>query len=115
MKVRDKLNHKMNTYTCSICYTEETVKKTIAERKKCDTCIEGYICVDCIPHIDPVGSIFLPTRRKVEKAIRCPCCRTLNWKYHYSQILDTTLGYDLEMYEEYDNPATRIYIKNTSL
>lgn len=82
----------------------------------CGTCDSGYMCFDCINDIDPCGSIFEDCRKCVERVIKCPCCRSLNWKYHFSQIIRITLGMDLM---DYDNerypPALVLYVKNQAM
>ena len=103
---------------CCICMEKSTdIIKSGCSVIKCYTCDEGFICNDCIPKIDPHGSIYLSKRRALEKAIRCPCCRTLNWNYHYNQLIGIILEVELpDNEEEYtDNKALQVFFKNRQL
>ena len=112
----------MNTIpsiNCVICLeTTTNVNKACCSAIKCYTCADGFVCNDCIPEIDPSGSIFLDDPDDVADAIKCPCCRTLNWNYHYNQIVRITLGYDLDdNWDEKDEddtlpPAIKLYLRN---
>ncbi len=111
----------MNTIpsiTCVICLeTTTNVNKACCSAIKCYTCADGFVCNTCIPEIDPSGSIFLNDLDEVADAIKCPCCRTLNWNYHYNQIVRISLDYDLEntyTFEEDDDlkPALKMYLRN---
>jgi hypothetical protein len=62
--------------------------------------------------MDPHGSIF-EKREYIENAIKCPCCRNLNWKYHFDQIIRVTLDYDMpDNSEDLTEPALILYCKN---
>jgi hypothetical protein len=76
----------------------------------CSTCESGYVCKGCIGKFDPYGSAF-QNMKYVKKTIKCPCCRQLNWKYQFNQIIKTTLGYDMFDYEQ-DKPALMLYVNN---
>jgi len=57
---------------------------------------------------------------RVAKAIKCPCCRVLNWNYHYNQIVLTSLGYDPDVGEgdwQYENinRAQRVFLRNAGI
>jgi len=76
---------------------------------KCYTCNEGFVCDGCMWKFDPTGSMFLEKLSYVKKTIKCPCCRTLNWNYHYNQIVQITLG-DMDCLPE--NAACDLFVKN---
>ena len=99
------------TTPCNICLEPSTDKFDM----KCDTCKEGYICSDCQNNIVPNGILWADAD-DVKSAIKCPCCRILNWKNYYSQFIEYGLNYDLEEYEpeEYNN-AVQVYLRNKNL
>ena len=96
--------------TCNICMGEQPTELTAYV---CTTCESGFVCTGCIPRFDPSGSIFEDTKY-VKKTIKCPCCRQLNWKYHFNQIIQTSLGYDMFAYCT-DNLAHMVYINNSNM
>jgi len=99
------------TIHCNICLDPSTNKFDM----KCDTCKEGYICSDCQNNIVPNGILWADAD-DVKSAIKCPCCRTLNWKNYYSQFIEYGLNYDLEEYEpEEYNSAVQVYLRNKNL
>ena len=108
----------IETINCSICLDANTnVKKNACHTIKCYTCSDGFICSTCIGRVDPSGSIYKETLKDVEKAIKCPCCRTLNWNYHYNQIVGIVLAH--ELYYEWDegytddfNNAIKLFLRN---
>ena len=54
----------------------------------------------CMVEIDLNGVIFSDDTEIVYKKIKCPCCRTLNWKYYYSMFISVEIGYgDMLGYE----------------
>jgi len=67
---------------CCICL--ETFEKF---QYDCSTCSDGKICFDCMIKKDPSMGGFEDSREKLEDAIKCPCCRQLNWKYAYNIFL----------------------------
>ena len=78
----------------------------------CLTCEGGFICKGCIAKFDPSGSIF-GNKAYVKKTIKCPCCRQLNWRYHFNQIIQTTLGYDLgDIVLNEDTPCLTLFVSN---
>lgn len=101
---------------CNICLTEYSeINKSCVSNIKCYTCNEGFVCNNCISDVDPCGSIFSRHLRYIKRAIRCPCCRTLNWNYHFNQIIKIALGSDVEedsYNPDYNNPALKVFIKN---
>lgn len=109
----------ISSINCVICLeTYTNVKKNCASAIKCYTCADGFVCNHCIPSIDPSGSIFLDYPDEVADAIKCPCCRTLNWNYHYNQIIGITMDYDLDdNWDENDEdetlpPAIKLFLRN---
>ena len=113
----------MANRSCNICLEEKEIViskyRCIAEIV-CHTCQSGYVCKNCIPNVDPRGSIFLRTKRQVANAIKCPCCRVLNWNYHYNQIVLTTLGYGPDAGEgdwQYENinREQRVFLRNAGI
>jgi len=79
----------------------------------CTTCESGYVCKKCIWKFDPCGSAFEKDMEDVKDIIKCPCCRQLNWKYHFNQIIQTTLYYDLTHYDDKHHiPALKLYYHN---
>lgn len=99
---------------CCVCLDEED---TDCCSYQCVTCNDGFVCWGCMGKKDPHGSIFVCESNGgieyMENAIRCPCCRSLNWKYHFNQIISVTFGMDLADYDD-DNypPAIKLYVKN---
>ena len=96
---------------CVICLEQNNnkYKKSSPAVFKCYTCNEGFVCNKCLPCVDKSGSIFLGTLREVKKVIKCPCCRTLNWNYHYNQVVQITLEGEDSLPE---NDACDLMIKN---
>ena len=110
--------NKIAEIDCSICMEKtKNIRKNNCHVIKCYTCEEGFICNDCIPKVDPHGSIFLSKRKQLEKAIRCPCCRTLNWNYQYNQLIGIIIAEDMCANE--DNyagiPALDVFLRNRYL
>jgi hypothetical protein len=97
----------MTEKNCCIC-----LEKKDEFNYQCFTCNDGLICYYCINGIDPIGSIYLSKRQKVLDAIKCPCCRDLNWKYHSTLLIQQYLIYDLYAYSPQTNKAIEIFIKN---
>ncbi len=106
---------------CNICLDTHTkVRKSSPGSIKCYTCADGFVCRACIQYIDPGGSIYEGYDYEyVQQAIRCACCRTLNWNYHYNQIVQIMLDYDLEQYYCWDDmyvpPAIKLFFRNKLL
>nr|WPF46707.1 MAG: hypothetical protein [Lake Baikal virophage 10] len=96
---------------CVICLEPNDNKRKQSSPAifKCYTCNDGFVCNNCIPNFDPCGSIFLDKLSQVKKTIKCPCCRTLNWNYHYNQIVGITIA---EMDCLPENDACDLMIKN---
>ena len=104
---------KIDEITCVICFeTTKDIRKNACNVIKCYTCADGFVCNDCIPEIDPEGSIFCNSEEDVIRAIKCPCCRNLNWNYHYNQIVGIELGYNLYDLGSETNPALELFFKN---
>jgi hypothetical protein len=88
---------------------------------KCYTCNEGFVCNNCIHKFDTYGSIFEGTLEEVKKVIKCPCCRTLNWNYHFNMIIQITFDLDENTLDELPknglcrNDACHLMIKNKNL
>ena len=100
--------------TCNICMDDSSELNYASWAYVCTTCESGYVCRECIPEFDPRGSVFLNTKKKVEKTIKCPCCRQLNWKYQFNQIIQISFKHDLFDYEP-DSPVAMLYIRNADL
>jgi hypothetical protein len=89
---------------------------------ECPTCNEGKICEDCMFEKDPVAfDCSCKKRREIEHGIKCPCCRQLNWRYHYSEIIMRSFEDELEcgtyfpakkQFEYIMYPAHRLYLIN---
>ena len=96
---------------CVICLEQQDLKFKASSPAvfKCYTCSDGFVCNNCIGKFDPCGSIFLDTLHQVKKTIKCPCCRTLNWNYHYNQIIRITLE---EPDEHPENAVSKVVIRN---
>ena len=103
---------------CNICLTEKEVgKKSVCNEIICYTCNSGFVCGDCISMVDECGSIFYDNPQRVKDAIKCPCCRTPNWNYHFNQIIGITLDSDAdegtgEWARADINKAHHIFLKN---
>ena len=96
--------------TCNICFNESYQSRLTYV---CYTCKDGFVCEDCVTYFDPFGTAF-EGERYVKRTIKCPCCRQLNWKYHFSQIITVTLGgavFDTDFFNHI--PAVMIYINNS--
>lgn len=67
---------------CCVCYEEKDFKY------ECMTCQEGKICFSCFHHKAHYCSRFgRLSREEVLPILSCPCCRTINWKVLYTNIL----------------------------
>jgi len=68
--------------TCCVCYEEDYIFK-------CDTCQEGKICFDCFHEMESEfqRDITNRPRDKLLPLLKCLCCRTINWKWLYSEII----------------------------
>jgi hypothetical protein len=106
---------------CVICLSEDKEKHTLASPAvfRCYTCNEGYVCNRCLCKFDECGSIFTDDKKEIEEIIKCPCCRTLNWKYQYNQFVNIILAYDLydntDFFEECSGKCSqvvRLFLKN---
>jgi len=65
------VEEKVGTHgVCCVCMEEDEFSITVLSYS-CGTCNEGYVCEFCTNKIDP----------EFTHVIKCPCCRTLNWKY----------------------------------
>jgi len=83
----------------------------------CSTCSDGKICYDCMLAKDPNLSLLHYSREELEDAIKCPCCRQLNWKYHFTDIITITLNEELECGETFKQgffvyPSHKIFLLN---
>jgi hypothetical protein len=96
----------LTSRTCNICLDESTVESWMFV---CPTCV-GFVCGKCLGDFDPSGSIF-GNEAYVKKTIKCPCCRQMNWDYHFRQIIRHTLGDDLAEYER-DAPCHILFVSN---
>jgi hypothetical protein len=67
-----------------------------------------------MPEFDPRGSAFISDTEDLKKTIKCPCCRQLNWKYQFNQIISITLGWD-KLEGERDSPVAMLYVRNADL
>ena len=99
---------------CNICLNDSSEKASASWAYVCPTCESGYVCRECIPEFDPRGSAFIDDTEDLKKTIKCPCCRQLNWKYQFNQIVKITLGNDLFDYEP-DSPVAMLYVRNADL
>ena len=70
-------------FECCVCL-EMYDRKIIFN---CDTCLDGKICEECMIKIDKNLACFEDDKDEVKKSIKCPCCRTLNWKYCYNTFV----------------------------
>jgi len=77
---------------CNVCLDDKEYNEYSCLNMKCYTCKEGFVCSSCIPTYDPSGTPYLCDIEEVKKVLKCPCCQTLNWKYHYSQIISLLNG-----------------------
>ena len=91
---------------CNICLDESIVDKGLFV---CPTCV-GFVCRDCIPAFDPMWSPY-GDEEYVKKTIKCPCCRQMNWRYHFSFIILHTMEGDLSSYET-DIPCHILFVSN---
>ena len=69
--------------TCCICYEEKEFQY------ECYTCQEGKICFNCF-HRKAQSYTFgirKLSREEVLPILSCPCCRTINWKVLYTNLL----------------------------
>ena len=114
--------HKVSIYRCCICMEKkEFLKhgyngcKTTANSFLCQTCNEGKVCGSCMAEIDPRGIIWLNNKKKVNKIITCPCCKSKNWNYYYEYFIEAGLNYDMndDLYNE--PPAIVLYQRNMDL
>lgn len=101
---------------CCICLETFEIEKDCSTYE-CSTCSDGKICLDCMIKKDPNLSTFCDSRKQLEDAIKCPCCRQLNWKYHYRHIMLTTLGQDMESGDTFKRgvwvyPSHKIFLIN---
>ena len=86
---------------CCVCMEEDEFSTTLSY--SCGTCSEGYVCDFCTDKIDP----------ETTNVIKCPCCRTFNWKYCYRMLF-----YLLDQPDEDDDddsvlsPAHALFLKN---
>ena len=93
--------------------TYNNVNKYSCSSIKCFTCNDGFICKKCIPIVDPYGTIFMDDIEEIKEIIKCPCCRTPNWKYHFNQILGVTLDEAFDDWEQTEpNAAIKLYLRN---
>jgi hypothetical protein len=79
------------TFNCCVCF--ENFEK---DGFKCDTCNLGKVCDNCyVNNWTFIEDDFerrygyecdIGIREILEKVIKCPCCRNLNWKEVYSSI-----------------------------
>jgi len=112
--------------TCNICLETKTeIRKDRNGGIKCYTCQEGFVCDKCMCVLDPEGTLFSKDIDYIHKVIKCACCRTLNWNYHYNQIMCQIIDceqylneyglYDLKriLCEDYeDNKVIDLFIRN---
>lgn len=108
VKKHEVLNNQVDI--CSICF-ENCVEFTY----KCNTCLDGRVCRDCcMSGFFCYLSIYLQNITDVKRNIKCPCCRTENWKYHFSNILKITLAYEIfdEIWKQKSPPVFKLYINN---
>lgn len=76
-----------DTFACCVCYKDD-----ICPYFRCSYCKDGKVCWGCMVKIEgPYYSILVievKDKDKLYKILKCPCCRQLNWKYYFSQLLD---------------------------
>ena len=101
---------------CIICrkISSKNINDNGASHFKCVSCESGFVCDRCINNFDPSGSIYISDYNEVKQIIKCPCCKIVNWKYHYNQIMKISLGCD--MFEsETDNESHKYFIRQSRL
>lgn len=106
---------------CSICLNE-IEKNKIAFN--CSICNDGKICKECYEtyFIEFMGSTstlheiltygfnykFLEEHRnKFKKSLSCPCCRNIEYKHIYNEVMDELKN--LDEYVEEDTQYYRLY------
>jgi len=85
---------------CCACLEEDEFSNSLSY--SCGTCRDGYICFGCILEVDPA----------VSHKIKCPCCRTLNWKYYYRNMICSLESGDVN---DRVPPAIALFLKNQLL
>lgn len=83
---------------CCVCMEEDEFSCSLSY--SCGTCNDGHVCYDCTEKIDPETTLI----------IKCPCCRTLNWKYCYRNLFYLLEDDDAEL-----SPAHALFLKNRLL
>jgi len=95
-------------------------------RYSCKTCVDGKICWNCFDlyamkkknHCST--GLMYKDEEFIKDALKCPCCRDINWSLLYSDIVKRCLVNDLvENSEEDDwfingkpNKAIKLFYKN---
>ncbi len=113
----------MSKGCCCVCFEEVGYRQLTYI---CQTCNSGIVCAKCLGKITKAKTVDnllkLPVRcfrfmnlDTLKKSIRCPCCRTENWKHLYSEII-TKIGIDildkiLDKKSDKINAAEKLYIE----
>jgi hypothetical protein len=76
------MNQLNQNFECCICLNHiNDVRFT------CSCCKSGFICYNCIIEVDPKFSPCIKDYSELIKCLKCPICRTINWNYHYRNII----------------------------
>jgi len=104
---------------CCVCFEEMGYRQLTYI---CQSCDSGIVCAKCLGKItkaktvdnllkQPIRCFRFMNLDTLKKSIRCPCCRTENWKHLYSEII-TKIGIDiLDKNPDKINAAEKMYIK----
>jgi trehalose-6-phosphate synthase len=90
--------------TCPICLEEKEL------HYKCDTCADGGFCNDCGYKVSASGFSFAPNLNTTRREIKCPCCRTENWKWVWDEFVGM-MEDDIPQYHCHKK-ACRVFIRN---
>ena len=73
-------------HKCPACLEDKDISKK-EYFVKCSTCVDGGYCVDCwFRKIQPnCGLAYETDPDTIKNAIKCPCCRTTNWRWVYDE------------------------------
>jgi hypothetical protein len=107
--------------TCIICFEDVEEKFGYS----CNTCVNGKICWNCYDKISMNGNcstgLIFEKKHYIKNKLKCPCCRSVNWKWLLYQVLnydllDVKLGYSDEsdwFFNKKPNKALMIFFKNS--